>query len=305
MLRTLDQFISGSNPRTDSFVIPTGAYKVKLYSAYYDRAIQIQEMSAYTLDNEKETDYESYIDSHMEVDRKIYISSKEGNDTTGNGTQNNPYLTLDKISEEGVIENGYSYAIVLMDGKYELTTKIFELNCNKKINIIGNKRKTVLEANNIYANNGGGSSAYEVNVYRLIWRAVLPASNTIYVRTQLALYNIVFDISGTSGYSYFIPMNKYVMYNCIAPRLVGAFLRTTGGIIQLTNCYGGFTSGYGTGNASWDYQTNYITETPQVEGITYRIKDEESKWKNVGTGTNPDGSRANLGVYGGEYSWEE
>ena len=38
---------------------------------------------------------------------------------------------------------------------------------------------------------------------------------------------------------------------------------------------------------------------------TYQITDNESVWKNVGTGTNPDGTQANLGVYGGEFSWEE
>ena len=55
----------------------------------------------------------------------------------------------------------------------------------------------------------------------------------------------------------------------------------------------------------WNYKTNYITNyDPKVDLTTYRITDDEEKWKNVGTGTNPDGSQANLGVYGGEYSWE-
>ena len=47
-----------------------------------------------------------------------------------------------------------------------------------------------------------------------------------------------------------------------------------------------------------------ITATPKVNNTTYEITDDESKWKNVGTGTNTDGSQANLGVYGGKYSWE-
>ena len=81
-------------------------------------------------------------------------------------------------------------------------------------------------------------------------------------------------------------------------------LRTAEGPIKLTNCYGGYTSGYGTTDDTWNYKTNYITSTPKVDSITYKITDDESKWKNVGTGMNPDGSQANLGVYGGEYSWE-
>ena len=78
------------------------------------------------------------------------------------------------------------------------------------------------------------------------------------------------------------------------------------GYIHFINCYGGpvSTSRYGI-NADWDYQTNYITSSPQVNTITYEITEDENVWKNVGTGTNPDGTQANLGVYGGEYSWEE
>ena len=26
-------------------------------------------------------------------------------------------------------------------------------------------------------------------------------------------------------------------------------------------------------------------------------------WKNTGTGTNPDGTQANIGIYGGEFAW--
>lgn len=33
----------------------------------------------------------------------------------------------------------------------------------------------------------------------------------------------------------------------------------------------------------------------------YKITSEG--WKNTGTGTNPDGTQANIGVYGGKYSW--
>lgn len=82
-------------------------------------------------------------------------------------------------------------------------------------------------------------------------------------------------------------------------------LRCDGGGIKATNCYGNLRSGYATTDEDWNYQTNYITKTPQVNNETYRIIDQESLWKNVGTGINPDGSQANLGVYGGQYSWED
>ena len=80
--------------------------------------------------------------------------------------------------------------------------------------------------------------------------------------------------------------------------------RTTEGTIKLTNCYGGFSSGYSTSNSNWDYQTNTITSNPQVDTNTYRITDVDETWKNNGTGENADGGTANRGVYGGAYSWD-
>ena len=294
----------GEVPKTDDFEVPEGTYRVKLYNHSDRMPLVVNELKTYGIGNE-EVDYETYVDTHMEVDKKIYISSKYGSDITGDGTQNNPYSTLDKISEQGIIENGYSYAIVLMNGKYELTPKIFELNCNEKINIIGNKKRTILEANDLYANSGGGSNEYEVNIYRVVWMVGTIKSNAIFLNTKLSLYNVAFYPGVIGNISYFIPNNEYAIYNCTMPHIFDQCIRCTHGTIKLTNCYGGFTSGYSTVNNSWDYQTNYITETPQVDTKTYRIIDEESKWKNIGTGTNPDGTQANLGVYGGKYSWEE
>lgn len=74
---------------------------------------------------------------------------------------------------------------------------------------------------------------------------------------------------------------------------------------DVLNCYGYFAKDTMTPAIDWTIGMNYIAETPQVDSVTYRITDDESVWKNVGTGTNPDGTQANLGVYGGEYSWEE
>ena len=110
-----------------------------------------------------------------------------------------------------------------------------------------------------------------------------------------------------AGASYFIPWeSSYKLNNCTLLNNVSSMIRTDRGSIKLTNCYGGFTSSvYGdTTDDKWNYKTNYITSTPKVDTSTYRITDDESKWKNVGTGVNPDGSQSNLGVYGGEYSWE-
>ena len=254
---------------------------------------------------EEIVDYKGYIDKHIKTDKIIYISSKYGDDTSGEGTQNNPYATLNKISNNEIIENDFIYTIVLMDGEYTLTTNIFELNNNKTINILGNKSKTKLNVGGIYSNSLGGSTKYNINIYRLIWNAQANDANCVFLRTNLSLYNVGFNFPfNTANISYFITGGAiYEFKNCTLPKQVWYLLRTFGGNIYLTNCYGGFgVSGWGI-NDNWNFRTNYITQTPNINR-NYAIAEDESTWKNIGTGTNPDGSQANLGVYGGEYSWK-
>ena len=255
---------------------------------------------------QQKTAEEPVVELANKFDKYIYIDSASGNDTTGNGTKEKPYSTLDKIAESGIIEKGKSYGVVLKNGEYELTERIFNLDYDREINIIGNKQKTILKVKEIYSNYSGGKGGYNVNFYRLIWDGNnCNNPNVIAPKTEMNLYNIAFKNIASNGYSYFFPtVEVYKINNSTLPNNPSKMLRTYNGPIQLTNCYGGFTSGYSTTDDTWNYKTNYITSTPKVDSTTYKITDDESKWKNVGTGTNPDGSQANLGVYGGEYSWE-
>ena len=245
-------------------------------------------------------------------DKYIYIDATNGNDTSGNGTKQSPYKTLDKIADSGIIENDYSYGIVLKDGTYSLTKKIFELqNCNKSINIIGNRQNTILQVHDLYENSGGGSKKYNVNLYRLVWNGTYGGCNTMFLSTKIKLYNVGFKLDFNSvDYSYFISAvdesSNYEFFNCTLTKKIANLcsVQGSGTAMKLTNCYGGFTSGYATANSIWNYQTNYITDTPNVDSTTYEIKDSDSVWKDVGTGKDLDDSTADLGVYGGEYSWE-
>ena len=287
------------------------------YNTDYDIEVKVIPRTTISIAKLKQrTAEEPVVELANKFDKYIYIDSASGNDTTGDGSNNKPYSTLDKIAESGIIENGYSYGIILREGIYNLTTKMFELNCNKTVNIIGQKQNTILKVNGIYPNghsNGiqGGKTTYVLNLYRLIWDGDnYNKNNTIDTCTSINLYNVAFINLKTDGWtSYFCPYSskkdtKHTLNNCTLGLNVKSMLRTTNGEIQLTNCYGGFTSGYDTTDNTWNYKTNYITSTPKVNSTTYEITDDESKWKNVGTGLNTDGSQANLGVYGGEYSWE-
>ena len=98
--------------------------------------------------------------------------------------------------------------------------------------------------------------------------------------------------------------NNANLYNCISISSNAFLLRKNQYQVKLTNCYGNFESGHLTSDEDWNYQTNHITKKPQVDSTTYRIIDDENIWKNKGTGEDLDESPADLGVYGGEYSWE-
>ena len=83
---------------------------------------------------QQKTSDQPVIELSNKFDRYIYIDSQNGNDTTGNGSTGKPYATLDKIADSGIIEKGKTYGIVLNDGNYELTEKIFNLECNNSSN---------------------------------------------------------------------------------------------------------------------------------------------------------------------------
>ena len=277
------------------------------YNTDYDIEVKVIPRTTISIAKLKQrTAEEPVVELANKFDKYIYIDSTNGNDTTGDGTKGKPYSTLDKIAESGIIEKGKSYGVVLKNGEYELTEKIFNLDYDGEINIIGNRQNTILKVKEIYSNYSGGKGGYNVNFYRLIWDGNnCNNPNVIAPKTEMNLNNILFSNIASNGYSYFFPtVEGYKINNSTLPNNPSKMLRTYNGPIKLTNCYGGFTSGYNTTDDTWNYKTNYITSTPKVDGTTYKITDDESKWKHVGTGMNPDGSQANLGVYGGEYSWD-
>lgn len=254
---------------------------------------------------EQITSEQPIVDFTHKFDRYLYIDSVNGSDTEGEGSKDKPFASINKIIGNGIIEKGKSYGIILNSGDYNLTESIFDMDYDNEMSFIGNKDKTVVNVDKIYANTGGGKDNYKINFYRLIWNGKNNTSyNPIIPKLEVNLYNVVFKNIASNSYSYFCPSNNMNITNCLLPNHPSNMLRTTGGKVQLTNCYGGFTSGYGTSDSSWNYKTNYITLYPKVNGSTYQITDEENVWKNVGTGTNLDGTQASLGVYGGEYSWE-
>ena len=90
--------------------------------------------------------------------KDIYIDSANGNDETGDGTQESPFSTLNKITETGIIKNGLVYNIHLQDGEYIIPSYngLIGLSNDKEINIFGNKQNTklILPSDGVGSNSG-------------------------------------------------------------------------------------------------------------------------------------------------------
>lgn len=280
-------------------------YKVEGLNAKttYDvevRVVPLKEYSVGTL--KQETLYAPTIELSNKFDKYIYIDATNGNDTTGNGTSSEPYKTLNKITSSGIIEQGYSYGIVLKSGTYDFTSPMLSLKCNMSINFIGERQNTIIKWSELYTNGGYGTTNYSINYYRLVVSTNNAGDHGPTIKNASNFYNVVFNMKHNKTYDHYMPYSQpFNLYNCSSVG-VATKLRCTHGTIHLTNCYGNFTNGYNTTEDKWNYQTNYITSTPSVDS-NYKITESESTWKNVGTGTDLDGTTADLGVYGGEYSW--
>ena len=234
----------------------------------------------------------------------IHVDIKNGNDTTGDGSENKPFATL----AESIKHHDGSTAFIMQKGIYE------SVNINSSeyedLAFIGQGLDTIFKITGTLTTNLNPKNNLDSNIffYNFVWDGNnLGSDNFISIKSTFAFHNVVFKNIGYCNYSYFVPNHNYgfnpsivYMYNCIKKESSRNFLRTSHGDIKLENCYGAFTSGYSSTQSEWDHKTNIITNSPQLDA-KYNIL--ESGWQNTGTGQNPDGSKANIGVYGGPYSW--
>ena len=226
--------------------------------------------------------------------KNIYIDANNGNDTTGDGTENNPFKTLNNLNK--IIVNGFTYNIYLNDGKYEFVDTLLSLDANKDISIIGKGKSTEISALSKY---GSSKKDYSLKFCKLIWNANFISTNVINTYTSLEFHNVVFYNMASNANDYFLPNEHtreytYAIYtfdHCTLPTFSENTLSIyQGGKFNIKYCYGGFESGWATGEEDWlDKTYNYITENPKVDS-EYRI-------------TDPNCTKE-YGVYYGEYAWE-
>ena len=147
----------------------------------------------------------------------------------------------------------------------------------------------------------------------------MQAENNSSYWTKIKFYRVVFvtpvyghgfNLGGDSG------TNEY--YNCVFKPAVGGW---NGGYsnaqIKTYNCiFQGGANGYYSGNPLKGVAENCASTTTVIDPANgtkttcltnvqidsdYNLK--SGNWEHAGTGQNPDGTQANIGVYGGEFSW--
>ncbi|MDD4066528.1 MAG: hypothetical protein PHH22_00935 [Clostridia bacterium] len=213
---------------------------------------------------------------------------------------------LDYLCDNGYKENG---AIILTAGTYD-TANVHtgtSYNYNAKYNgmtvsIIGDKPGEVfMTAGEMSMAQNNSSYSMKLKFYRIVF--VPPVYSDI----------------GSDGFTLdddSIP-NEY--YNCVFVPAVGGWNGTiSSASVYAYNClFLGGANSYATSNPISGLAQNCASIndfigpengtkttclTNAVVDSTYNIT--TTGWQNVGTGLNPDGSQAHIGVYGGIYAWD-
>ncbi len=231
-----------------------------------------------------------------------YVDTVNGNDTTGDGSEQNPYKTLPKA-----ISIALDGDAIYLKNKYVIESAI---TLNKNISIIGNyiKHNSEIE-NNLDLGNYGRFFKTTENKTQKFYNLKITQNYTS--------YGEIFDgFQGTYTYKGYIEL-----YNCViisrASRPIQLFLQQ----FNVNNCLldvndTGFVDA---SNRDYTANTNYLntactiaiertansTKTSCLESVTYDFEYNITSdgWIDAGTGTDPDGSIANIGVYGGPYAW--
>lgn len=145
-----------------------------------------------------------------------------------------------------------------------------------------------------------------INFYNCILRprGKIFISNAFHNYNTININNSVLDYSGHNFGSeifrnYESTMCSLHSYNCIE---IGSY--TTRNLYSSNTLY--FYYGINTGAKTFtSYQTEVLTYSNAAVDSNYNIINPSDVWKNNGDGTNPDGTQAHIGVYGGPYAWGE
>jgi uncharacterized protein YjdB len=242
----------------------------------------------------------------LEFNQVIYVDGTNGNDIIGNGSIGNPYKSI--IKAQSVAVDGD--AIYIKAGVYEERTWAGIYESKHKLTFIGEPNKTIIVSDGTkHTSRDNHAVVFETDcsAYNLIFRYTVGNRSTNYSRALVG-----------SG-----DMNKQQygkFYNCVFVATDKAPAPCYGNKdinVSFYNCSfvipGNFLNSYimyGTNKTKWincamnkDKFTTDIYSLGNVEFSLDNYSILSEGWKNTGTGLNPDGTTANIGVYGGVFAW--
>lgn len=250
----------------------------------------------------KSKEYLKINNTVLEFDKIIYVNQAKGDDKTADGSQERPYKTLEEATKAVTVPE-YSYCFKLSPGAYNQGKWLRNTCCKNQITIIGNGYNTILntkEGFNSDANTLTDPCQCKFVYIGLRWYDTIPGlrvNRHVFLK-PVELHNVYF---ATLAYQYlngdyFITNNSTIeLNNCVTHSEI-----PTGKGTKVTNCYGNFRGKSGSPQSNPDYKTNLI-----VKNMAYSHNDHKighKGWKNSGTGKNPDGSQAHIGLLGGPFA---
>lgn len=210
---------------------------------------------------------------------EIYIDDLKGSDSLGNGSQDNPYKTLEYFCKNIALKTNGDYIVYLEKGTYEITSNnIFGQFVSGNLTIIGLREKTeILQKTGMYTNSVGGYANFTLNIARCRYNILtdLTSANLMGFNWKWNFYNVLFEYTPNNGYSVFSSSTSMTIRNCVKLTNTTCFLRKNSSTISVYDSMGYFTSGYSTNQSDWDKGGNTIGSIDNYEIV---LKEGLYKW---------------------------
>lgn len=241
----------------------------------------------------------------------IYVETT-GNDTTGDGSIGNPFATIEKALD--TVQDGE--AIKIGDGDFAISNYATFINREKEYSIIGNGITTVVD---VGANIGGQIvNTKRVKIYRMKMKPADDAttyffSSADYSTVNFECHNVVFTHSDNGLYPGSTFNSSYFLYSGhdLSGKAHAYFYNCTFNVLGSSIAFGTYgrniyhynTATNATIVSNWATHSVNTTCVGDLElDSNNNITSDTSLWVDIGTGTDPDSSQADIGIAGGEFA---
>lgn len=251
-------------------------------------------------------------DTSLMFNKLVYIDSSYGNDEEGDGDFSKPFKTVKKAMDYLNINRIFreKCAVIFKKGSYDISdcvnTENGTLNAEYSgMNIswiadIGYQGKVFINSHygfkTTVVSNNNSNNSIEMKFYGLVFKNIENCGMTLNGDTGLnEYYNCVFENIAIGGSNEFVKDSYTKVYNCL-------FVNTVEQNSEF-NLYGQCINSVTTND-------HIEPENGEMLNVLYNCYVDcnyysitSRGWINTGIGNNPDNSQANLGVYGGPFTW--